>query len=1184
MGDQVEKVILEAEDNVTPITNKANTGLDSFEKKAESSHGKVIRITDQTRTSVQRLIASLEKQAEVYGKSGVDRLIAQRDQLLQRYAKEPAAVDAITRSYEKMIATQKQMDSAGKFDGFAGRVKQFIEHPMEAAKGAITGVLTAMGPMGLAVLAGAAALGSIALAGYEAAKSLGEYGTQVKDVELRTGLTAREVGQFGFAAKAVGQDVSIFERMMRGLSRAADDTSKEGEKARLTMAKMGVTMYDTTGAMKPTSQVLEEISEGLAKMPNSLERDAAAMNIFKRIGVEAIPVIMELHENLAIARAKGYGPSEEEITRMKQYQRELAEVETSWGRFARNIKEPLAATVSVTFKLLTQAGEMLALPGKVLGNLLFGGKLTKTDIEMQETGGWGYGASMDRFAHRREQSAIARNDQMVAAAQASDQEHKQLELAEKKLAELQGELKTGVMPSVNEPTLKEIAKQQGIIAGIKARVEAEKELKEWRHQAAEFEKKGDEEELGTLGKIYYQRDQLLAQAQKVKASEADIAAIRKAADEQASAAGKKIDEAFQKQVEKDTVRPGADNIRLGLVGPSKDQIKEWEEGYKAQEQIEKAILGYREEIVKLTNGPGGELETAKQVLQLRLQAAKTDEERAVAGIDYLKQAASIRHKEAEEAAAEQQEQLDKLVKTSQGLFHTLFTKPKDFGRELANTIHASLLKPVTEGLGNVTANVLHPIIYGADGKGGLSGMMGGLFGGKQADPVKLATDMNTSATMQNSAVMASLTAVLAAAMGVSAPAVASTTGTTGLPGLSMPSISAPAVAGSDPLSGVSHWSNFGPEGWTGGGSPSISNVSGRGGGGFNLNSIFGGGPLPGGTGAASTPPFVGNGTKQAGVGGPGSALGMLKNFKNINWGGFTHSGDEGIPGVDGQPGTDEGASGGSITGVNGMAGAALFTGGSMLAQAGLMGSRRGTWGGVAESTGGGAMIGLEMGGPLGAAIGAAAGFAAGALEKAFGVESPQNEAKRLIKDIYHVSIGNDVANQVVGMAGKYGGKVSLVVRTPEVRQLVELYAASTGQKIPLSATTPHAGSISEVNGRLYQDPSYVYGQSYTYSSSLPTAGGYANLPHFDTGGTVPGAYGTPQLIVAHGGEKITNPAMGGGTMMLQLVVGDKGAADFMTKQYVTAEFVQQQWSRAADDSNGRLSNSAAIQYPGLLIS
>ena len=109
MADQAERVVLEAEDQVTPVVGKANAGLESFEKRAEAAHGKVIRITDQTRTSVQRLISSLEKQAETYGKSGVDRLIAQRDQLLQRYAKEPAAIDAITRSYERMIAVEEKL-------------------------------------------------------------------------------------------------------------------------------------------------------------------------------------------------------------------------------------------------------------------------------------------------------------------------------------------------------------------------------------------------------------------------------------------------------------------------------------------------------------------------------------------------------------------------------------------------------------------------------------------------------------------------------------------------------------------------------------------------------------------------------------------------------------------------------------------------------------------------------------------------------------------------------------------------------------------------------------------------------------------------------------------------------------------------------------------------------------------
>ena len=44
MADQAERVILGAEDEVSPVVGKANAALDGFEKKAESSYGKVIRI------------------------------------------------------------------------------------------------------------------------------------------------------------------------------------------------------------------------------------------------------------------------------------------------------------------------------------------------------------------------------------------------------------------------------------------------------------------------------------------------------------------------------------------------------------------------------------------------------------------------------------------------------------------------------------------------------------------------------------------------------------------------------------------------------------------------------------------------------------------------------------------------------------------------------------------------------------------------------------------------------------------------------------------------------------------------------------------------------------------------------------------------------------------------------------
>ena len=82
------------------------------------------------------------------------------------------------------------------------------------------------------------------------------------------------------------------------------------------MQRIGVTMVDAhTGALKPTAQVLEEIAEGLNRLPAGFQRDEAALALFKRAGVEAVPVISELTENLEIARSKGYGPSEEEVQR-----------------------------------------------------------------------------------------------------------------------------------------------------------------------------------------------------------------------------------------------------------------------------------------------------------------------------------------------------------------------------------------------------------------------------------------------------------------------------------------------------------------------------------------------------------------------------------------------------------------------------------------------------------------------------------------------------------------------------------------------------------------------------------------------------------------------------------------------------------------------------------------------------
>jgi len=267
-------------------------------------------------------------------------------------------------------------------------------NPLQGAQGAIGRLLATMGPLGVGITAGAAALVGFGAA-WEAAKS-----TQIKDAELRTGLTAKQVGAFGFAAKAVGQDISIVERLMRGLAQAADDTSREGEKARGALDRMGVDLHTANGELKPTAELLVEISEGLNRIPEGLERDAAALQLFKRVGIEAIPFMTELNRNLQIAHEQGFGPTEGDIRWFQEYQREVAEIETRWDTLVRKFKEGIVITISWAGKGVDWFLNNIGTVGDEERARREGEQAQRDAAAVRAAGG--YGASMSRAGEQQQ--------------------------------------------------------------------------------------------------------------------------------------------------------------------------------------------------------------------------------------------------------------------------------------------------------------------------------------------------------------------------------------------------------------------------------------------------------------------------------------------------------------------------------------------------------------------------------------------------------------------------------------------------------------------------------------------------------------------------------------------------------------------------------------------------------------
>jgi hypothetical protein len=144
---------------------------------------------------------------------------------------------------------------------------------------------------------------------------------------------------------------------------------------------------------------------------------------------------------------------------------------------------------------------------------------------------------------------------------------------------------------------------------------------------------------------------------------------------------------------------------------------------------------------------------------------------------------------------------------------------------------------------------------------------------------------------------------------------------------------------------------------------------------------------------------------------------------------------------------------------------AAALGGGLLALAGL---QRGGLSGLAMTTAGGAMVGFKYGGPLGAAIGAGIGAIAG-IARLF-VKSAEEKAREKIRATYGVDVRDKgILRQIVETAKQaFGGNLDAAIRSQQVRDLIELYAMTTGQSTAGLPPTVRPVSLIQQGGMLYQ--------------------------------------------------------------------------------------------------------------------
>ena len=251
-----------------------------------------------------------------------------------------------------------------------------------------------------------------------------------------------------------------------------------------------------------------------------------------------------------------------------------------------------------------------------------------------------------------------------------------------------------------------------------------------------------------------------------------------------------------------------------------------------------------------------------------------------------------------------------------------------------------------------------------------------------------------------------------------------------------------------------------------------SGGGGGGGGGKNLLGGFvnGGYAVPGAGGGS------GGSGGGGGIGGLGGLLnlGGLKNF--IGMGKGASNAATGVYGA----GTGSGFSLGGL-----MKSDAAAMGGALLAGYGL---KRGGLVGLGMTTAGGAMIGFRYGGPVGAVIGAAIGFTAGMIR--LFIKGALEKCREKVKACYGVDIKDKgVLQQIVDMAKQgFGGNLDMAIRSQQVRDLVELYAMTTGQKPSGMPAKMTSSTLVQSGGSLFQQPGYSNGSPMPTFGGLPGAG------------------------------------------------------------------------------------------------
>lgn len=142
------------------------------------------------------------------------------------------------------------------------------------------------------------ATGLKAIAAYEGVKfftraiaSTLELGARIHQLAQSTGVGTEAIQAMGYAAEQEGVSTEGMANALGKLSRNMYQAQNGSKQAAGAFASLGVKVTDARGKLRPTEDVLQDISDHFKVMPDGAEKTALAIQVLGRSGKELIPLL-----------------------------------------------------------------------------------------------------------------------------------------------------------------------------------------------------------------------------------------------------------------------------------------------------------------------------------------------------------------------------------------------------------------------------------------------------------------------------------------------------------------------------------------------------------------------------------------------------------------------------------------------------------------------------------------------------------------------------------------------------------------------------------------------------------------------------------------------------------------------------------------------------------------------------